>query len=267
MKYTVKQLAEYSGVSTRTLRYYDKIGLLSPACYASNGYRYYSDKELLLLQQILFFKELGLQLSKIKSIITSSEFDQIESLAEHKSQLINKVNTYKNLINTVDKTMKHIQGKLKMSEHELYIGFKHPDQIEMAEYLHLTIGDVGDKIIAQAKEKMKLFSPEDFKLFEKEKNQWVANIKKAINNKEKPRSKKVQELIKVFYKNRIQRFCSITPEELMMLIKAESEHPKYQKKFDKIHPDFTDFFLDATQYFIDNNLNERVTDEQRSLKT
>ena len=91
--------------------------------------------------------------------------------------------------------------------------------------------------------------------------------KEAINNKEKPHSKKVQKLVKTFYTNRIQRFCNITPKELMLLITAESEHPKYKKKFNAIHPDFTNFFLDATQYFIDKNLNKRVTDEERSLKT
>ena len=65
MEYTVKQLAECSGVSTRTLRFYDKIGLLSPAYYAENGYRYYGENELLHLQQILFFRELGFKLDHI----------------------------------------------------------------------------------------------------------------------------------------------------------------------------------------------------------
>ncbi len=58
MSYTVKELADLSGVSVRTLHYYDEIGLLQPSYIETNGYRYYEEKELLLLQQILFFREL-----------------------------------------------------------------------------------------------------------------------------------------------------------------------------------------------------------------
>ena len=81
MKYTIKQLAEYSGVSTRTLRYYDNIGLLAPAFYSDSGYRYYGEKELLFLQQILFFRELGFELKHIINIMRADEFDQIHGLS------------------------------------------------------------------------------------------------------------------------------------------------------------------------------------------
>lgn len=77
MNYTVKQLAEVSGVSTRTLRLYDKLGFLSPAYYGDNGYRFYSEKELLQLQQTLFFRELGFKLDDIKTIINADEFIQL----------------------------------------------------------------------------------------------------------------------------------------------------------------------------------------------
>lgn len=81
MTYTVKQLASLSGVSSRTLRFYDKIDLLSPAYYAENGYRYYRQQQLLQLQQILFFKKLGYKLKDIKVIITADEFVQMVELS------------------------------------------------------------------------------------------------------------------------------------------------------------------------------------------
>jgi DNA-binding transcriptional MerR regulator len=58
MTYTIKEIADLAGVTTRTLRYYDEIGLLSPADTGENGYRYYDQGSLLRLQQILFFREL-----------------------------------------------------------------------------------------------------------------------------------------------------------------------------------------------------------------
>jgi DNA-binding transcriptional MerR regulator len=65
MKYTVKQLANLSGVSVRTLHFYDEIGLLKPAFVGENNYRYYQEEQLLMLQQILFYREIGMPLNEI----------------------------------------------------------------------------------------------------------------------------------------------------------------------------------------------------------
>ena len=80
MPYTVNKLARLSGVSSRTLRFYDEIGLLKPAFYGENQYRYYEEEQLLMLQQILFFRELGFPLSDIQRIIECDDFNKIESL-------------------------------------------------------------------------------------------------------------------------------------------------------------------------------------------
>jgi DNA-binding transcriptional MerR regulator len=69
MAYTINQLAKLSGVSTRTLRFYDEISLLVPAFYGENQYRYYKEEQLLMLQQILFFRELGFPLNDIQRLI------------------------------------------------------------------------------------------------------------------------------------------------------------------------------------------------------
>ena len=66
MEYSIKDLSEIAGITTRTLRYYDEIDILKPAKISDSGYRIYSDNEVDLLQQILFYKELGLDLKTIK---------------------------------------------------------------------------------------------------------------------------------------------------------------------------------------------------------
>lgn len=78
MSYTVNKIAKLSGVSIRTLHYYDEIGLLKPAYYGENNYRYYEEKQLLLLQQILFYRELDFQLVDIQKVLSSDGFDKIE---------------------------------------------------------------------------------------------------------------------------------------------------------------------------------------------
>ena len=78
MAYTVQQLADLASVSIRTLHYYDEIGLLKPSYIAENGYRYYEDKELLLLQQILFFRELEFSLEDIQRILNRPDYHMQE---------------------------------------------------------------------------------------------------------------------------------------------------------------------------------------------
>jgi len=123
MRYTVNKLAKLSGVSVRTLHWYDEIGLLKPAFYQTNGYRYYEEEQLLLLQQILFFRELGFKLNDIQKILDSSDFDKIKALYAHKSTLEKSVNRMHTLIHTIDKTILHLRGKKTMVDKELYSGF------------------------------------------------------------------------------------------------------------------------------------------------
>lgn len=88
MEYTIQKLSQMAGISTRTLRYYDEIGLLKPARINSSGYRIYGAGEVDRLQQILFYRELGFSLGTIKEIISSPSFDRMQALKEHREQLL-----------------------------------------------------------------------------------------------------------------------------------------------------------------------------------
>ena len=135
MPYTVNKLAKLSGVSTRTLRFYDEIGLLRPAYYGENNYRYYEEQQLLMLQQILFFRELGFPLTDIQQIISSNDFDKIEALNTHKSILQSTLEKTETLLKTIDKTISHIRGKLIMRDAEMYDGFDPKKQQEHEKYM------------------------------------------------------------------------------------------------------------------------------------
>lgn len=125
MSYTVKNLAKLSGLSVRTLRFYDTIGLLKPAYYGDNNYRYYEDEQILMLQQILFYRELGFPLKDIQRIISSDEFNKIDALISHKQILAQSLDRTKKLIKTIDQTIAHLRGKITMRDEELFVGFAH----------------------------------------------------------------------------------------------------------------------------------------------
>ena len=125
MSYTVKKLANLSGISIRTLRFYDTIGLLKPAYYGDNNYRYYEEEQILMLQQILFYRELNFSLNDIQRIISSDDFNKIDALISHKQVLAQSLDRTKKLIKTIDQTIAHLRGKITMRDEELFAGFAH----------------------------------------------------------------------------------------------------------------------------------------------
>lgn len=124
MEYTVQKLAQLAGVSSRTLRYYDQIGILTPARVNSSGYRIYGQKEVDRLQQILFYRELGIALETIKEIMTAPSFDAEKALKEHREQLLEKRKQLDLLITNVEKTIASTEGRMDMSDQEKFEGFK-----------------------------------------------------------------------------------------------------------------------------------------------
>ena len=90
MEYTVQKLSRLAGVSTRTLRYYDEIGILKPARINSSGYRIYGQAEIDRLQQILFYRQLEVSLDHIKELVTAPTYDGTQALREHREQLLDQ---------------------------------------------------------------------------------------------------------------------------------------------------------------------------------
>jgi DNA-binding transcriptional MerR regulator len=124
MEYTVQKLGRLAGISTRTLRYYDEIGILKPARVNSSGYRIYGEAEVDRLQQILFYRELGLSLDSIREIVTAPSFDRADALIEHREKLLGKRAQLDLLIANVDKTIALTERRITMSDKEKFEGFK-----------------------------------------------------------------------------------------------------------------------------------------------
>jgi DNA-binding transcriptional MerR regulator len=123
MAYTVKQVAAMSGVSVRTLHFYDEMVLLKPAYTKPNGYRIYEEPQLLMLQQILFYRELGFELKRIKKFLSQRKFEKVAALKSHRRVLEKNVTRTRMLIETIDKTISHLKGTKQMKSEELFMGF------------------------------------------------------------------------------------------------------------------------------------------------
>ena len=124
----VKEVADLVGISVRTLHHYDEIGLLVPDQTTESGYRMYSDGNLELLQQILFFRELGFPLKKIKEIVSSSGFNREEALTLHRKMLLEKRGRLDKMIATIERTIQYTKGEIQMTNEEKFEGFDFSQQ-------------------------------------------------------------------------------------------------------------------------------------------
>ena len=107
MKMQIKEFAEFTGVSVRTLHYYDEIGLLRPAeVDRITGYRFYDEDSLIRMQEILFYRELDFSLKSISEILSSSGYDKTKALQEQKQLLILKKERLERLIAAIDSAAK-----------------------------------------------------------------------------------------------------------------------------------------------------------------
>ncbi|NLO36275.1 MAG: MerR family transcriptional regulator [Clostridiaceae bacterium] len=124
MTYTIQKLARLAGISTRTLRHYDAIGLLCPARDDSSGYRHYGPDDVDRLQQILFYRALDMPLEGIRAVLDAPDFAAADALRAHQAALQAKKQQVALLLATVEKTIAMKEGRLKMTDEEKFAGLK-----------------------------------------------------------------------------------------------------------------------------------------------
>ena len=143
---TVGELARYSGVSVRTLHHYDAIGLLKPARVADNGYRYYGWAEALRLQEIMFYREVGLSLKEIADLLAEPT-DAVARLMQHRDRLTRQMTGMAGMLRTLDATIAHLEGKKNMTIEDLYKPFDAEKQAGYEDWLIEQHGpDMADRI-------------------------------------------------------------------------------------------------------------------------
>lgn len=157
--YSVKQLSKLAGVSIRTLHHYDELGLLKPLIRSESGYRRYGEKELMRLQQILFYRELDFELREIKDILDDPDYDLLEGLLEQRQMLQVTYERTGKLLQTIEKTIKNLEGGTMLSHEELYEGFS---KEQAKQYRREATQKWGDAV-TKSESYLKKLSKEEFK--------------------------------------------------------------------------------------------------------
>ena len=124
MEYSIQELSRLSGVTTRTLRWYDQIGLLTPSRVAESGYRYYGKAEVDRLQDILYYRALGVGLARIKECLDDPSFDRLAALKRHLAALEAERERLEKLIRSVKDTIGAEERNEVMSDEQKFEAFK-----------------------------------------------------------------------------------------------------------------------------------------------
>lgn len=200
MAYTVKNLATMAGVSVRTLHYYDEVGLLEPAYCGVNGYRFYEEEQLLQLQQILFYRELGLPLKQIQSILGRPDFDKVLALESHRKTLLQELDRKGQLLTTIDKTIEHLKGTKKMEEKEIFTGFDPEKQRQHEQYLVDRYGDDMKQSITKSKKRVKDWTKEKWEQTREEFAEICTELVKIMESGLEADSQEAQDQIRRHFK-------------------------------------------------------------------
>lgn len=249
MEYTVQKLSHMAGISTRTLRYYDEIGILKPARINSSGYRIYGETQVDTLQQILFYRELGVSLDSIKNIVTNPSFNKSQVLAQHHKKLLRKKEQLEMLIANVEKTIAAAEGRISMSDKEKFEGFKQKmvDENE-SKYGEEIRKKYGDKKVNESNQKMLNMTKEQYDELQKLSNEVNEAIKLAFENGD-PAAEIAQKACELHKKWLMYFWSEYSKEAHMGLAEMYVQDERFTKYYDKIAPGCAVFLRDAMRIY------------------
>ena len=246
--YTVKQVADLAGVSVRTLHHYDAIGLLHPSQVGTNGYRYYDDSALLRLQQILLYREIGLELAQIKDILDHPDFDVFDALVSHRQVIQERIARLHHLLSTIDDTILYVKGERDMSKKRL---FTHLSQEEEAQNTRLARLQYGPEYVNESMRRWQSYSNAQKEIIREEGNQIYEEMAAALTAGTSAHSAEVQAIL-VRWHEHIRYFYEPTLEILRGLGELYNTSPDFMANFEKLHPDLPTYLQEAITQYVDD---------------
>ncbi|WP_340400370.1 TipAS antibiotic-recognition domain-containing protein [Paenibacillus sp. FSL H8-0079] len=260
MAYSMVDVSGMSGVSLNELSQYAETGLLNPAFGGLDEDIYYEKQELLRLQQILFCKEVGMEENEIGSMLRDNPQDVIRIMQQHRIEILEEALRLHGLIQTLDKTISHLQGEQELDEHELYIGFvnqgRHQmlnegssdhavnndmNQVQTEDVQRSDIQSFNSSTMSANQE---LKSKEDYLDSQAKIDQVHLDLQQAIEDGLEPGSSKVQSIIGR-HLEWIKSYYTPTAEIYQDLANLYVEHRDFRKMYDGYHPRLAEFLRDG----------------------
>lgn len=251
MSYTVKKLAQIAGISVRTLHYYDQVGLLKPSTIQKNGYRIYEERELLTLQQILFFRELDFSIEDMKRIFSAPNFDPRRALCDQRTLLELKKKRLSGLIKTINTTLQKLETNTSMDEQdmkELYATFGEDTIKKYAAEVKERWGNT--EAYKQSMERASKMTKADYEKYKQDSDAFMKKV--AATMDKGATSPEFQALIAEHFKS-LSTWYEPNFEMYRGLAKMYVDDPRFTAYYENYREGLAKVFSEAMLYFVDQH--------------
>ncbi|KLU59839.1 HTH-type transcriptional activator TipA [Peptococcaceae bacterium CEB3] len=251
MAYTVNKMARLAGVSSRTLRFYDKIGLLTPSARTDAGYRLYSDHDVARLQQVLFFRELDFPLVKIREILDDPGFDRKEALKGQAEFLEERAGRYRKLAQLARDTLLSLEGGPKMTNEDLFTGFDYDRMMEEQKQYEPEVQERWGQTEAYriSKERTANYTKEDWEQINKTQMTNLKELRDLFTAGVPHTDPRVQAVAEKAHKFIHDTFYPCSLEMFSCLGKMYVTDSRFTAYYDKFAPGLAAYYNEAIQHY------------------
>lgn len=246
MSWSIVEVARLAGVSSRTLRHYDDIGLVPPAYVGSNGYRYYDREQLHRLQEVLVLRELGLPLDAVARVLDGTR-DRAAVLREHRAALLAERDRLTRLADTVGRTIAEIEGDDTMAPltpEELFDGFDAERQKEYEAELVERYGPQAQERIDESWRRIGTMSKADAERVQAELAARDAEYAALLDAGVDPSDPRVQEVTAGHYRW-VCQFWTPDADAFAGLGDLYVDSPDFKARYDAVRPGLAEYVRDA----------------------
>ena len=246
--YQIHEMAAKAGITVRTLHHYDRMGLLHPSRHSPAGYRLYDDDAALRLQQILFYRELGLALADIGKLLDAPGFDLMKALGSHREELDKRIARLQKLRRTVDNTMAYLKGESGMEKAGIFDGFT-PEEEEL--YSKEAEKMYDPETVRESNRRWKGYGAARQKEILEEGKLLYLDFASVMEENRGLASREVQAIVERWRKN-LEHYWSPRLDQLEALARHYSEDSRFKENIDTIKPGLAEFIGRAVGVYVAN---------------
>ena len=246
MEYSIQQLSRLSGVTTRTLRWYDEIGLLKPGRVAPSGYRYYGPEQVNRLQDILYYRALGVELAHIRECLDDPAFDRLAALRRHLGDLQARKAQLEKLIASVEQTIGCEEREEIMNDQEKFAAFKERIvQQNEAQYGQEARQKYGDAAVDRSQSALRGMTQEQFDAWNQLDAQLRRRLEQAVQAGLSPDSEEGKEICAMHRRWLQGTDSKLTPAKHKGIAELYVLDERFTAYYDRQQPGCARFLRDA----------------------
>ena len=245
MAYTVGEVAKLAHVSIRTLHHYDSVGVLQPSARSGAGYRLYSDEDLVLLREVLFFKELGFDLAAIGDMVHSASFDRRAALEMQRDLLGERLARTAAMVRAVERELAMLERGTAMTNEELFEVFGEFDPSEHEDEARERWGDT--EAYRESARRTARYSRADWERLKAESDDVNAAIAKLMDDGIPPDDPRAMDAVERHRLQIDEWFYPCSREMHAGLGAMYVSDPRFAATYDEIRPGMAQYVCDAAR--------------------